>query len=94
MFLLTTVVLPNRGQQLMATLFTAGTIAALSRFNLVPNTWSILLLPLFFYCYFRREEPPFKVLLVLLIVAYPFIHPLSALIIIVSLVAIEFFKPV
>ncbi len=94
MFLLTTVVLPNRGQQLMATLFTAGTVAALSRFNLVPNTWSILLLPLFFYCYFRRDEPPFKVLLVLLIIAYPFIHPLSALIIIVSLIAIEFFKPI
>lgn len=93
-YLLTTVVLPNRGQQLMATLFTAGTVAALSRFNLVPNTWSILLLPLFFYCYFRRDQPPFKVLLVLLIIAYPFIHPLSALIIIVSLIAIEFFKPI
>ncbi len=93
-FLLTTVVLPHRGQQLTATLFAAGTMAALSRFNLVPNTWSMLLLPLFFYCYFRREEPAFRILLIMLIIAYPFIHPLSALIIIVSLAAIEFLKPV
>ena len=93
-YLLTTVVLPKRGQQLMATLFAAASLAALSRFNLVPNTWSILLLPLFFYCYFRREEQSFKILLVVLILAYPFLHPLSALMIIVSLAAIEFLKPV
>ncbi len=93
-FLLTTVVLPHRGQQLTATLFAAATLAAMSRFNLVPNTWSILLLPLFFYCYFRRDEPPFKFLLVMLILVYPFLHPLSALMVIVSLMAIELLKPI
>ncbi len=93
-FLLTTVVLPRRGQQLTATLFAAGTLAAMGRFNLVPNTWSMLLLPLFFYCYFRRQESPFRILLIMLILIYPFIHPLSALMIIVSLAAIEFLKPV
>lgn len=92
-YLLTTVVLPGRGHQITATLFATATVAALSRYNLVPNTWSILLLPVFFYCYFRRDEPPFKILLVVLILIYPFLHPLSALMIIASMAAIEFLKP-
>lgn len=93
-YLLATVVLPHRGQQLVAVLVAGGTVAALSRFNLIPNTWSMLLLPLLFYCYFSRDRFPFKVLLILLLIAYPFIHPLSSLMIIAALAVMELSKPV
>jgi hypothetical protein len=93
-YLLATVVLPHKGQQLLAALIAGGTMAGLSRFNLIPNTWSILMLPLFFYCYFKRDRLPFKVLLVILLAAYPFFHPLSSLIIIAALVVMEIPKPI
>lgn len=92
-YLLATAVLPHRGQQLLAALVAGGTLAALSRFNLIPNTWSMLLLPLLFYCYFNRGRFPFKVLLILLLIAYPFIHPLSSLMIIGALAVMELPKP-
>jgi hypothetical protein len=93
-YLLATAVLPHRGQQLLAALVASGAVAGLSRFNLIPNTWSILLLPLLFYCYFNRDRLPFKLLFILLLVAYPFIHPLSSLMIIAALAVMELAKPI
>jgi hypothetical protein len=93
-YLLATVVLPHRGQQLLAALVAGGTMAGLARFNLIPNTWSILMLPLLFYCYFKRDRLPFKLLFVILLAAYPFFHPLSSLIIIAALSVMEIPKPI
>ncbi len=93
-YLLATVVLPHKGQQLMAALVVSGTLAGLFRFNLIPNTWSILMLPLLFYCYFKRDRLPFKLLFIMLLVAYPFFHPLSSLIVIAALSAMELPKPI
>ena len=93
-YLLATVVLPDRGQQVLAALIAGGTMAVIGRYYLIPNTWSILMLPLLFYCYFRSERLPFKALLVVLLVAYPFFHPLSSLLVIAALAIMEIPKPI
>jgi hypothetical protein len=93
-YLLATVVLPQRGQRLLAALIAGGAIVGIERYYLVPNTWSILMLPLLFYCYFKADRTPFKVLLLLLLVAYPFFHPLSSLVIIAALAVMELPKPI
>jgi hypothetical protein len=93
MLLLATVILPTRKQQLLVTIIAAGAMTGVSRYYLVPNTWSLLLLPLLLYCYFRKGSLPFKLLLVLLLAVYPLLHPLSSLMIIGTLAAIELPKP-
>ena len=93
-YLLATAVLPNKGQRLLVALIAGGTMAGISRYYLVPNTWSILMLPLLFYCYFNKDRIPFKVLLFALLVVYPFFHPISSVVIMVSLSAMELPKPV
>jgi hypothetical protein len=93
-YLLATVVLPHRGQQLLAALVAGGTMAGIGRYYLMPNTWSILMLPLLFYCYFKSDKIPFKVLLAVLLIAYPFFHPLSSLVVIAALAVMEIPKPI
>jgi hypothetical protein len=93
-YLLATAVLPNKGQRLLVALVAGGTMAGISRYYLVPNTWSILMLPLLFYCYFKQDRVPFKILLVLLLVVYPFFHPLSSVVIMAALAVMELPKPV
>jgi hypothetical protein len=93
-YLLATAVLPNEGQRLLVALVAGGTMAGISRYYLVPNTWSILMLPLFFYCYFKQDRIPFRILMVVLLVVYPFFHPLSSVVIMVALAAMELPKPV
>lgn len=93
-YLLATVVLPHRGQQFLAALVAGGTMAGIGRYYLMPNTWSILMLPLLFYCYFKSDKIPFKVLLAVLLIAYPFFHPLSTLVVIAALAVMEIPKPI
>lgn len=92
-YLLATAVFPNRGQHILATLL-AGSILVGEGYNvfLMPNGWSIFLLPLLFYCYFKREKISFNILFILLLIIYPFLHPLSALLIILSLILLEILK--
>lgn len=93
-YLLATVILPQRGQQLLAALVAGGAMVGIGRYYLVPNTWSILMLPLLFYCYFKQDKVPFRILFVILLVAYPFFHPLSSLVIIAALAVMELPKPI
>src|SRR4030042_4139615 len=51
MYLLATVILPTKRQQLLVAIVAAGAMTGISRYYLVPNTWSLLLLPLL-----RSEE--------------------------------------
>lgn len=89
-YLLATAVLPHKGQQLLAALVTGGVMLG-GGYNvfLMPNGWSILLMPLLFYCYFKRAIAPYTILFAILLVLYPFFHPLSALVVIISLGALE-----
>lgn len=93
MYLLATVILPTKAQQILVAIIAGGAMAGISRYYLVPNTWSLLLLPLLLYCYFKKDSLPFKLLLVLLLAVYPLLHPLSSLVIIGTLAAMELPKP-
>ena len=93
-YLLATAVFTNEGQRLLVALIAGGTMAGISRYYLLPNTWSILMLPLLFYCYFKQDRIPFRVLLVVLLVVYPFFHPLSSVVIMLALTVMELPKPV
>ncbi len=92
-YLLATALLPDKRQRLLAALVAGGTMAGISSYYLVPNTWSIAMLPLFFCCYFRQKQVPFRILTVLLLLIYPFFHPLSSVVIMVALAAMELPKP-
>ncbi|WP_145925570.1 hypothetical protein [Dehalogenimonas formicexedens] len=86
-YLLATALLSERTHQLIATTL-AGMVFIGGGYNvlLMPNGWSIFLLPLLFYLFFKRLfHPIYSVPFLLLSVLYPFFHPLSALIIIISM---------
>ena len=87
---LSTVVLPKREQQIIATV-----IAAIVLFSggysvfLMPNGWSIFLLPLLFYFYFKfQSERLYIIPFILYLTMYPFFHPLSSLIVAITLIII------
>jgi hypothetical protein len=92
-YLLATVALPDRGQRLLVALIAGVAMVGISSYYLIPNTWSLAMLPLVFYCYFKHETFPFKVLLAVLVIAYPFFHPLSALVVIGALTVMELLRP-
>ncbi|MBT9146917.1 MAG: hypothetical protein DDT32_00664 [Syntrophomonadaceae bacterium] len=85
-YLLATAVLPRRGQQLLAVAATAGMPIVLS---IIPIHFSILLIPLLFFFYCKRSFPAYSILLVILLILYPFFHILSSLIVIVALIVVE-----
>jgi hypothetical protein len=93
-YLLSTVILVKREQQLIAT-----TIAAIVLIEggyhvfLMPNGWSIFLLPLFFYFYFKNQsDRSYFIPFVILLIMYPFFHPLSSLMIAIILIVISFIR--
>ena len=92
-YLLSTTLFRDRGRQLLATLVAGGVFVGGS-YNvfLMPNGWSILILPLVYYTYFNRDILPFKILFVIMLIVYPFFHPLSALLVILSLIILELLK--
>ena len=93
-YLLATAVLPKRGQQLLATVI-AGVVMIGGGYNvfLMPNGWSILMLPLLFFFYFKkRTSPGYTLLFVLMLAMYPFFHPLSGLVIVMVLLGILIFR--
>ena len=92
-YLLAKEILPDKGQQILSTLF-ASAILIGGSYNvyLMPNGWSIFLLPLIYYLYFKSKILPFKILFIFLLILYPLIHPLSALIVIVSIASLELSK--
>lgn len=71
----------------------SAAIAGIVAFNgyhryLMPNGWSILYLPTFFYLYLKKVNPEkkfssnYSILLVILLILYPYFHPLSSLMIV------------
>lgn len=86
-YLLATTVLHERGPQLLV----FGTIAAVF-FNdyevfLRPNGWSFLMIPLVLFLYFKRSLK-YRIPCVILLVLYPFFHPLSSIMLVASFIVI------
>jgi len=85
--LLSREVLPGPKQQLVALLL-AGFIVVLGGYNVffMPNGWSILFLPIFFLLYFKRvNKRAYTIPFLIVLVLYPFFHPLSSLMIVFAL---------
>jgi hypothetical protein len=88
-YLLATTVLPHKGQHLLA----AALAAAVMPFGgyhvlLMPNGWSIMLFPLLLFAVLKCDSWAYLVVALILIVLYPFFHPLSSLMAAAALVAI------
>jgi hypothetical protein len=95
-YLLAKSVLPHRGQQILAVVV-AALVMVEGGYNvfLMPNGWSILMLPILFCFFFRKEvSVAYVVSYVLLLALYPFFHPLSSFMVVVSLAAISVFRRV
>jgi len=93
-YLLATTILPKRSQQLTATAI-AGIVFIEGGYDvlLMPNGWSILMIPLLFYFYFKRQSNlAYAILFLLTLAIYPFFHPISALTIGAVLLAILIVK--
>lgn len=82
-YLLATAILPKRGQQVMATLIAAAVmIGGIYNFLLMPNGWSVFLLPLLFFLYFKQQDNKiYTIPFLIVLVMYPFFHVLTGLMI-------------
>ena len=83
----------NKQYQIIST-WIVGIIILLGGYNVIlsPNGWSIFLLPLVYYLYFRANLNSYRILLILILTIYPMFHPLSAFMLILSLLIFELGK--
>lgn len=72
----------------------SGSVMLLESYNVIlaPNGWSILFLPLLFYLYLNHTKHNYRVLFVILLLVYPFFHPLSSFMLIIMLIILEIMK--
>lgn len=79
-------VLDNKIYTLLSTLMII--VVLFDQFNsrVVPNGWSILLLPFLLYSYFKKTWE-FKIISLLFIVLYAYIHPLASVFVCVSFIS-------
>ena len=85
-YLLAGAIFRDTRRRLLATLI-AGSVLVASPYNvfLAPNGWSILILPFLYYLYFKQSSFSYRILLIIILLVYPFFHPLSCVIVIFSL---------
>lgn len=91
-YLLATVVFPNQKPQLIATTIAAIVfVEGVYHVFLMPNGWSIFLFPILFYFYFKNQsDRSYTIPFIILLIMYPFFHPLSSLMLAAMLIAIYF----
>lgn len=72
----------------------AGIVMLTGLYNVIlaPNGWSILFMPLLFFLYFKSQKSNYRILLLIVLIAYPFFHPLSSLAVIVVLLIFELIR--
>lgn len=92
-YLLTGAVTNDKSKQLLSVLI-AGCVLIAEGYNaiLAPNGWSILFMPLLFYLYFKYASPSYRILFLIILVMYPFFHPISSLLVIIALLILELTK--
>jgi hypothetical protein len=90
-YLLATAVLPRRDAQLLSVAAIGSVLFNVYNVYLMPNGWSILYLPLLFFFFFKSfKSLEYKLLLVIILVLYPFFHPLSSTVLVIMLLTIGF----
>lgn len=94
-YLLATVVLQSRDAQLLSAAAISGVLFNGYDVYVMPNGWSIMYLPFVFFIFFsllnsNKSSVKYTLLLVILLILYPFFHPLSSAIIILFFITIGF----
>lgn len=94
-YLLATVVLQSRDAQLLSAAAIGGVLFNGYDVYIMPNGWSVLYLPFVFFFFFsilnaNKVSIKYNLLLVILLILYPFFHPLSSSIIILLFINIGF----
>lgn len=87
-YLLSKVMFFNKKDQLLSALAATILLISYSSYQVLPTVFSMYSLPLLFYLYFKklaRKRTEVSLLLILIVILYPFFHPL------ISLLAIMFF---
>jgi hypothetical protein len=88
-FILASVVFQDRRMQLLSLAAAGGIFFTSYDLLLMPNGWSMFLIPLLFFLYFKSKNSiKYKVLTILILITYPFFHPLSTVMVIEMLVVI------
>ncbi len=88
-FVLASVVFQDRTMRLLALAAAGGIFFTSYDLLLMPNGWSMFLIPFLFFLYFKSKNSlKYKVLTILILVTYPFFHPLSTVMVIEMLVVI------
>ncbi|WP_048065327.1 hypothetical protein [Methanosarcina acetivorans] len=92
MFLLSSAVFSTKKERLFSVAAIGCVLFDGYNIYLMPNGWSLLYLPIFLYFYFKYLSGEcsfqFNLLFVIILVLYPFFHPVSSVVIIVTLVVI------
>ncbi len=85
-YLLAGEIFRDAGRRLLATLI-AGSVLLAGLYNVfyTPNGLSILVLPFLYYLCFKQSSFPYRILLIITLLVYPFFHPLSCVIVIITL---------
>ncbi len=89
-------IFPSRRYQFISAAASAPLFFSLFLTGMYPHLLSVLMLPLIYYLYFKQETEirsiGFKILFIIFIIAYPFFHPITALMIICFLATMEVSK--
>jgi len=89
-YLLAGVTLPKKGQVLLASASSGVLFFSYYHVTFYPAAISTLLLPLVFYLYFKSKlSIKFNILFIIFLILYPFFHPVTAVMLIFFLIAIE-----
>jgi len=90
-YLLATAALPKKDAQLISVASIGGVLFNGYDAYLMPNGWSILYLPLVFFLFIKSSKSlEYRLLLVIMLILYPFFHPLSSTMLVISLLTIGF----
>ena len=86
-YLLTTTVLHERGEQLLVFALIGGVFFNDYDVFLRPNGWSFLMLPLVLFLYFKHSIK-YRIPFVIFLILYPFFHPFSSITLVASFIVI------
>lgn len=90
MYCLAKTVFVRKGEIIISTVASSVLFLSYTNYQVIPNTLSILALPLVFYAYLNifdsKKGFRFKVILIIFIIFYPFFHPLTTLILVITFI--------
>ncbi len=94
MYLLAKKITPKRSYALLAAAASAALLFSYYHITVYPQGLSLLLFPLFFYVYFNAEtySTSWRIILIIFLFLFPFLHANTCVVVILALVAAEIAK--